>query len=163
MNESQKEDLELLEEYISNPLKSLPVYAPFCRFQEYFALNVEPNIKHEIKISLGRMMLNDVFECMRLLPKCQFGTRKSKLTATGDFLDKFAFLLAGIEFLATHKDLGVSIRQATETVILIKEIQSQMGKFRSYLRHSTGDDDCQDPQLTGDGSGQVLTKGSCAL
>ena len=151
MNESQKSDIELLEQYISNPLNALPVYAPFCRFQAYFVINIEPNIRHDVKISLGRMMLETVFRSLALLPKCQFGTRRSKLRATMDFLDNFAFLLSSVEFLALHKEFGVSVAQATEMVMLIKEIQSQMGKFSSYLRHATEDDDRQDPQPTGDG------------
>ena len=163
MNEQQKEDLDLLKEYIANPLCALKVYAPFCRFRDYFTLHIHPNIRHDIKQTLGRMMLESVFECEQLLPRCQFGSRRGKLTATMEFLHHFAFILSGVEFRATHAELGVSIRQATEMVMLIKEIQSQMGKFRNYLRHTTEEDDCQDPQPTGEGSEQVLTKGSCAL
>lgn len=137
-----------MKQIISNPLNALKVYAPFKRLQSYYALHVHKNIVHDIKMSLGRMMLESLFECDVLLPKCQFGTREEKLEATKEFLHRFAFLLSGTEFLITNGNLGVSVRQGTEMVMLIKEVQQQMGGFHRYLCR-------QQSEPTGEGSEQV--------
>ena len=155
--EEQQQEIRELERLIANPLNALKVYAPFKRLRAYFVLTIYDNIVHKVKTSLGRMMLDAIFECDALLPRCQFGTRAGKLAATQEFLHRFAFLLSAVEFLVMNDNLGVSVRQATEMVMLIKGIQDQMGGFEKYLRREPESQEYrQDPQPTGEGSEQVL-------
>ena len=150
--DERKQELAELDKLIGNPLNAMKVYAPFKRLRAYYALHIHKNIVHHVKQSLGKMMLDAIFECDLLLPKCQFGTKASKLEATQEFLHMFAFLLSGVEFLVMNENLGVSVKQATEMVMLIKEVQDQMGGFQRYLRNECR----QIPKPTGEGSEQVL-------
>ena len=158
--EEQRQLLRQLEELIGNPMNALDVYAPFKRFEEYFILTVFGNLNVQIQRSYGKTITDEILKCRVLLPKCQFGTRTSKLAATVDFLNAFATILGCIEFIILH-NVGVSINQGAELVMLIKEIRSQMGGFRKYLENSL--ENCQNPEPTGEGSEQVKTKGSPAL
>lgn len=160
LTEEQKRQLRQLEELIGNPLNALSVYAPFKRFEDFFIMVVHDNLHVKIQRSYGRVIVEEILSCRKSLPKCQFGTRASKLAATMDFLNSFATILGCMEFITMH-DVGVSINQATELIMLIKDIRSQMGGFQKYLENQK--EDCQDPEPTGEGSEQVKTKGSPAL
>lgn len=160
LTEEQKQQLKQLEVLIGNPLNALDVYAPFKRFEEYYILVVDGNLHVKIQRTYGHVITERILECRQLLPKCQFGTRLSKLQATESFLHSFATILGCVEFIVLH-DVGVSINQGAELVMLIKEIRSQMGGFRKYLENSL--ENCQNPEPTGEGSEQVKTKGSPAL
>ena len=146
--EEIQNELREFESLVSNPLNALRVYAPFKRFRRYYVLVVYKNLHHDVKQSLGKKMLDAVFECDLLLPRCQFGNKSTKLAATEDFMHNFSFLLSGVEFLALS-NVGLSIKQATELVMLIKEIQAQMGAFSKYLKTEGSH---QFPQPTGEGS-----------
>lgn len=152
----RKKELDELDRLIGNPLNAMKVFAPFKRLRAYFVLSIYDNIVHKVKMSLGRKMLYAIFECDQLLPRCQFGTLRSKLAATVEFLHHFAFLLSAVEFLAINDNLGVSVRQATEMVMLIKEIQDQMGGFEKYLRREPDNNEYrQSLQPTGQEGEQV--------
>lgn len=153
--EQIRTEMKTLEDIIDNPLNALPVFGPFKRFREYFVVHVHPNIKRDIRHTLGTMMLTSVFECDELLPRCQFGTRRSKLEATGEFLRKIGFLLSAVEFLAKTPNMGVSIRQATELVMHIKEIRRQMYGFEKYLSRTGIEEYRQNLQPKGEKSEQV--------
>ena len=149
LTDEQYAALKELESLIGDPLNALDVYAPFKRFEEYFTLVVYDNLHVKIQRQHGQLIFQQIMACRVLLPKCQFGTRANKLQATKDFLDAFATILGGIDFIAMH-DVGVSIGQSTELVMIIKEIQRQMGGFRKYLENEEGIH--QNPQPTGEGS-----------
>ena len=157
MTKEDREALEELRRAIGNPLNALKVYAPFKRLRAYYALHVHKNIVVHLQRSLGKMMLDAIFECDALLPRCQFGTLRGKLEATESFLHRMAFLLSAVEYLAESADVGVSIRQATEMVSLIKEIQAQMGGFKKFLQEE--EYRRRSPQPTGAGSVQAVDKG----
>ena len=152
LTDNQKRQLKQLDELIGNPLNALPVYAPFKRFEEYYVLVANDNLNVKVQRLYGRLIGEKILECRVLLPKCQFGTKLSKLNATVDFLNAFSTILGCVEFIALH-DVGVSINQATELVMLIKEIRSQMGGFQKYLELQK--ENCQNPEPTGEGSEQV--------
>lgn len=153
------EEKQSIEQLIDNPLNALPVYAPFKRLETFYVMVVHDNLHVKIKRSYGAMILEQINLCCILLPKCQFGTVKSKLRATEQFLWAFASILCMVEFVVMH-DVGVTVRQATELVMLIKEIQSQMGGFRKYLHQ---EDNRQNPEPAGEGSEQVFSKGAPTL
>lgn len=148
MKMNPQDELKTAEQVIDNPLNALKVYAPFKRFRDYFILVCNPNLHIKIQRSVGQRVVDTIIDCEALLPYCQFGKRQDKLNATEEFLKKFAFILAEIEFI-TMNNVGVSVRQVTELVMLIKEIRAQMGGFRKYLVNGG---DCQNPQPTGEGS-----------
>lgn len=152
LTDEQRHNLLQLEELIGNPLNSLAVYAPFKRFQEYFILTVYGNLHVNVQRSYGRKVVDKILECHDALPKCQFGTRTSKLAATVDFLHAFATILSCVEFMVMH-NVGISINQGAELVMLIKEIRSQMGGFRKYLENAS--ENRQNLKPTGKGGEQV--------
>lgn len=152
LTEEQKQQLKQLEVLIGNPLNALDVYAPFKRFEEYYILVVDGNLRVKIQRTYGRVITERILECRQLLPKCQFGTMLSKLQATESFLYSFATILGCVEFIVLH-DVGVSINQSVELAMLIKEIRSQMGGFQKYLENQK--ENCQNPKPTDEGSEQV--------
>lgn len=153
--EQIQKELQTLEDIVDNPLNALPVFGPFKRFRRYFVVDVLRNINNEIRHTLGAKMLNAIFDCDELLPRCQFGTRKGKLEATEEFLHKFGFLLSAVEFLAMTPNMGVSIRQATELVMNIKEIRRQMHGFEKYLSRTEIEEYRRNLQPKGEESEQV--------
>lgn len=152
LTEEQKRQLKQLETLIGNPLNALDVYAPFKRFEEYYVLVVDGNLHVKIQRTYGRIITEQILECRKLLPQCQFGTKLDKLQATKGFLNAFATILGCVEFIVLH-DVGASINQSTELAMLIKEIQSQMGGFQKYLENQV--ENCQNPKPTDEGSEQV--------
>ena len=101
--EEQRQLLRQLEELIGNPMNALDVYAPFKRFEEYFILTVFGNLNVRIQRSYGKTITDEIMKCRVLLPKCQFGTRTSKLAATVDFLNAFATILGCVEFIILRR------------------------------------------------------------
>ena len=153
--EQIRKELEALQRIVDNPLNALPVWAPFLRFAQYYILNVHKRMMHELKISLGRRILDTIVECMAMLPRCQFGTRQRKIEATEKFLDNFGFILAAVEMLAVTPDTGVDPLKIATMAELIKEIRRQMGAFQRYLSSTEMKRYRQSPDPKGEGSEQV--------
>lgn len=147
---THEEEIKTIEEFAAiadNPMNALKVYAPFKRFARFFLLVSYDNLNVKVKGSVGDVIVDRLMDCYTLLPKCQFGKRESKIAATEAFLYDFATILACVEFIVEN-NVGISIRQGTELLFLIKEIQTQMGGFKRYLNKECH----QDSEPTGERS-----------
>lgn len=117
---------------INNALKTLPVYHKVRGLRSYYVINVHKCLSVDMKHSVGVLLLNEFFTCIRHLAVISMSRKTDEKIAEATlFLHDFEVITDKVDFLFETRQ--IPLKKASVMFSMIVEIERQVGALRKAL------------------------------